>query len=175
MTAGDIVVFAGIPDFTIGDTLVDPSSPAPLEPIEVEQPTMAITMGVNKSPFVGKSGAKLLTSRHIRDRLNKELEVNVALQVHETGDGDAVQVYGRGLLHLTVLIEAMRREGFEMMVGPPRVIERRENGSRLEPFETVDIQKRTLPLPCGIISRAPPASLCTPLTHIRTFYSHLSG
>jgi GTP-binding protein len=140
-TAGDIVVFSGIPDFTIGDTLVDPAAPAPLEPIEVEQPTMAITMGVNKSPFVGKSGAKLLTSRHIRDRLDKELEVNVALQVHETGDSDAVQVYGRGLLHLTVLIESMRREGFELMVGPPRVLERREEGgARLEPFETVDIE-----------------------------------
>ena len=79
--AGEIVVFSGIPDFNIGDTLVDMDAPMPLEPIEVEQPTMSITMGVNKSPFAGKSGAKLLTGRNIRDRLAKELEVNVALQV----------------------------------------------------------------------------------------------
>ena len=82
---------------------------------------MSITLGVNKTPFAGKSGAKLLTSRNIRDRLAKELETNVALQVEETGDADTVQVYGRGLLHLTVLIETMRREGFELMVGPPQV------------------------------------------------------
>ena len=152
------MVFSGIPDFNIGDTLVDMDDPRPLEPIEVEQPTMSITMGVNKSPFAGKSGAKLLTSRNIRDRLAKELEVNVALQVRDTSDGDSVQVYGRGLLHLTVLIETMRREGFELMVGPPQVLYRRKGdelettdgdsgsgsdatkGSLLEPFELVDIE-----------------------------------
>jgi len=137
--AGDIVVFAGIPEFNIGDTLVDQNDPKPLEPIEVEQPTMAITMGVNKSPFAGKSGAKFLTGRNIRDRLAKELEVNVAMRVEDTDDGDTVLVSGRGLLHLTVLIETMRREGFEMMVGPPKVIEKTEGGERLEPFEMVDI------------------------------------
>ena len=139
-SAGEIVVFSGIPDFNIGDTLVDMDDPRPLEPIEVEQPTMSITMGVNKSPFAGKSGAKLLTSRNIRDRLAKELEVNVALQVRDTSDGDSVQVYGRGLLHLTVLIETMRREGFELMVGPPTVIEKDIDGERMEPFELVDIE-----------------------------------
>merc|ERR1719181_426767 len=138
--AGEIVVFSGVQDFTIGDTLVDLDNPMPLEPIEVEQPTMSITMGVNKSPFAGRSGAKLLTSRNIRDRLAKELEVNVALQVQDTGDSDTVQVFGRGLLHLTVLIESMRREGFEVMVGPPQVIEKEEGGVKLEPFETVDIE-----------------------------------
>jgi len=138
--AGEIVVFSGVPDFNIGDTLVDLDNPMPLEPIEVEQPTMSITMGVNKSPFAGKSGAKYLTGRNIRDRLAKELEVNVAMRVDDTDDGDTVLVSGRGLLHLTVLIETMRRESFELMVGPPTVIEKSENGERLEPFELVDIE-----------------------------------
>merc|ERR1719182_104414 len=138
-SAGDIVVFSGIPDFNIGDTIVDLDNPLPLEPIEVEQPTMSITMGVNKSPFAGKSGAKLLTGRNIRDRLAKELEVNVAMRVEDTDDGDTVLVSGRGLLHLTVLIETMRREGFELMVGPPTVIEKDIDGERMEPFELVDI------------------------------------
>ena len=138
-SAGEIVVFSGIPDFNIGDTIVDLDNPLPLEPIEVEQPTMSITMGVNKSPFAGKSGAKLLTGRNIRDRLAKELEVNVAMRVEDTEDGDTVLVSGRGLLHLTVLIETMRREGFELMIGPPTVIEKEIDGERMEPFETVDI------------------------------------
>jgi len=138
-TAGEIVVFSGIPDFNIGDTLVDLDNPLPLDPISVEQPTMSITMGVNKSPFAGKSGAKLLTGRNIRDRLAKELETNVAMTVEDTDDGDTVLVSGRGLLHLTVLIETMRREGFELMVGPPTVIEKEVDGETHEPFETVDI------------------------------------
>lgn len=139
-SAGDIVVFSGINEFDIGDTLVDPDDPQPLEPIAVEKPTMSITIGVNKSPFAGKSGAKLLTSRNIRERLAKELETNVALKVEDTGDADTVQVFGRGLLHLTVLIESMRREGFEVMVGPPQVLYKEEGGDRLEPFELVDIE-----------------------------------
>ena len=98
---------------------------------------MSITMGVNKSPFAGRSGAKYLTGRNIRDRLMKELETNVAMRVEDTDDGDTVLVSGRGLLHLTVLIENMRRESFELMVGPPMVIEKTENGERLEPFELV--------------------------------------
>jgi len=138
--AGEIVVFSGIPEFNIGDTLVDLDDPRPLEPIEVEQPTMSITMGVNKSPFAGKSGAKWLTGRNIRDRLAKELEVNVAMRVEDTEDGDTVLVSGRGLLHLTVLIETMRREGFEIMIGPPTVIEKEIDGERCEPFELVDIE-----------------------------------
>jgi len=138
-SAGEIVVFSGVQDFTIGDTLIDPDDPMPLEPIEVEQPTMSITFGVNKSPFAGRVG-KLLTSRNIRDRLSKELETNVALRVEDTDDGDTVLVSGRGLLHLTVLIETMRREGFELYIGCPQVIEKTEGGERQEPFELVDIE-----------------------------------
>jgi len=139
-TAGDIVVASGVSQFNIGDTLVDLQSPLPLPPISVEQPTMSITLGVNRSPFKGRSDAKFLTSGTIRERLAKELEVNVALQVEDTGEGDTVQVYGRGLLHLTVLIESMRREGFELMVGPPKVLYKEEDGQKLEPFEQVDIE-----------------------------------
>ena len=93
---------------------------------------MSVTMGVNKSPFAGKSG-KQLTSRQIRERLDKELETNVALQVKDTPDADKFEVYGRGLLHLTVLIESMRREGFELMVGCPQVIEQDVDGERCDP------------------------------------------
>ena len=98
---------------------------------------MSITLGVNRSPFKGKSKAKYLTSANIRERLARELEVNVALRVQDTGEGDTVQLFGRGLLHLTVLIETMRREGFELMVGPPKVLYREEQGTgaKLEPFE----------------------------------------
>jgi len=135
--AGDIVVFAGIDRFNIGDTLVDLDNPMPLPPIEVEKPTMSITMAANSSPFKGKSGSNLLTSRQIKDRLLKELETNVALRVDM--ETEHIQVFGRGLLHLTVLIENMRREGFEMMVGPPMVLEKEERGKRLEPVELVDI------------------------------------
>jgi GTP-binding protein len=138
--AGEIVMFSGISDFTIGDTLVDLEDPPPLNPIAVEQPTMSITFGVNKSPFGGKSGGKLLTSRQIKERLDKELQTNVALRVEQTQDSDAFLVSGRGLLHLTVLMETMRREGFELMVGCPKVIEKEVNGERQEPFEMVDIE-----------------------------------
>ena len=100
---------------------------------------MSVTMGVNKSPFAGKSG-KQLTSRQIRERLDKELETNVALQVKDTPDADKFEVYGRGLLHLTVLMETMRREGFELMVGCPQVIEQVVDGQKMEPFEMVDVE-----------------------------------
>jgi GTP-binding protein len=136
--AGEIVVFSGISDFNIGDTVVSLDDPRPLEPLEVEVPTMSMTFGVNKAPFAGKVG-KLLTTRQIKDRLDKELETNVALKVSETDDADKYAVSGRGLLHLTVLIETMRREGFEMMVGCPQVIEQEIDGERMEPFEMVDI------------------------------------
>jgi len=137
--AGEIVVFSGIQDFNIGDTIVDFDNPVPLEPIEVEQPTMTMTFGINKSPFGGQVG-KLLTGRQIRERLEKELETNVALRVQDTADADKFLVSGRGLLHLTVLIETMRREGFELMVGCPQVIEKEIDGVRHEPFESVDIE-----------------------------------
>jgi GTP-binding protein len=137
--AGEIVVFSGLSEFDIGDTLVDMADPQPLDPIAVEEPTMSVTMGVNKSPFAGKSG-KQLTSRQIRERLDKELETNVALQVKDTPDADKFEVYGRGLLHLTVLMETMRREGFELMVGCPQVIEQVVDGQKMEPFEMVDVE-----------------------------------
>ena len=138
-TAGDIVVFAGIDEFGIGNTIIDLHDPRPLEPLEIEQPTMSIEVGVNKSPFAGKSG-KYLTSRTIRERLEKELQTNVALQMKDTTDSDTMQVFGRGLLHLTVLIETMRREGFELMIGSPKVIEQDIEGVKHEPFELVDVE-----------------------------------
>jgi len=137
--AGEIVVFSGVQGFSIGNTLVALNDPRPLEPIEVETPTMSITFGVNKSPLGGKTG-KQLTSRQILDRLEKEMQTNMALQVTDTPDSDTLLVSGRGLLHLTVLIESMRREGFELMVGCPKVIEKQVDGARHEPFELVDIE-----------------------------------
>jgi GTP-binding protein len=140
-SAGDIVVFAGIPEFDIGNTVVDLDDPRPLDPIDIEQPTMAIRVGVNKSPFSGKSSAKFLTGSVIKDRLAKEIETNVALKVTNIEGDDAMQVYGRGLLHLTVLLESMRREGFELQVGPPKVLfQEGEGGEKLEPFEEIEIE-----------------------------------
>lgn len=137
-TAGDIVMICGIPDITIGDTVMDKESPTPLPPISVEEPTVRMTIGVNKSPLGGREG-KLLQSRVIRDRLFKELDKNVALQVSETDNSDTYEVCGRGQLHLTVLIENMRREGFELLIGPPSVIEKDVDGVKCEPFEQVDV------------------------------------
>lgn len=136
--AGDIVMVTGILDITIGDTIMSKEEPIPLPPIAVEEPTVRMTIGVNKSPLAGREG-KLLQSRVIRDRLFKELEKNVALRVFETDSADTYEVCGRGQLHLTVLIENMRREGFELLVGPPSVIEKTIGGSRCEPFELVDV------------------------------------
>lgn len=138
-SAGDIVTFAGVADFAIGDTLVDPANPIPLTPIAVEQPTMSVTLGVNKTPMGGKVGTKLTSSR-IRERLQQELQTNVAMRVMDTVDAETVEVFGRGLLHLTVLIESMRREGFEMLVGCPQVIYKEIDGVKCEPFETVDVE-----------------------------------
>merc|ERR1712100_902580 len=131
-------MITGIEDITIGDTIMDKENPQPMEAIAVEEPTVGMSIGVNKSPLAGKEG-KLLQSRVIRDRLYKELDRNVALQVSETDSADVYEVCGRGQLHLTVLIENMRREGFELMVGPPQVIEKTIDGSRCEPFEMVEV------------------------------------
>jgi GTP-binding protein len=138
--AGDIVMVAGMDDIHIGDTLMvnQPQIATPLPPITVEEPTVRMTLGVNKSPLAGREG-KLLQSRVIRDRLFKELEKNVALKVLETDAADTYEICGRGQLHLTVLIENMRREGFELMIGPPTVIERVIDGVKCEPFEQVDV------------------------------------
>jgi GTP-binding protein len=136
--AGDIVMIAGIEDIFIGDTIMNKETPIPLPPIKVEDPTVRMTISVNKSPLAGREG-KHLQSRVIRDRLYKELDKNVALKVYPTENADTYEICGRGQLHLTVLIENMRREGFEMMIGPPRVIEKVIDHIKYEPFEMADI------------------------------------
>lgn len=136
--AGDIVAIAGFDSIQIGETLADSTSPVQIPPVSVEPPTVKMTIGVNTSPFAGKEG-KLVTSRNIRDRLYKELETNVSLRVEDTDSGDQFLVSGRGELHLAVLIETMRREGFEVQVSQPQVIYHEENGQKLEPYEQLSI------------------------------------
>merc|ERR1711966_502124 len=145
-SAGEIIMFSGLDDVEIGDTLITnegggAEAAEPLPPIAVELPTVRMTLGVNKSPLAGREG-KFLTSRMIRDRLFKELDRNVALQVEETDSADRYMVSGRGQLHLTVLIETMRREGFELEIGPPTVIikENEETGKMEEPWESVEVR-----------------------------------
>lgn len=145
-SAGEIIMFSGLDDVEIGDTLITneaggANAAEPLPPIAVELPTVQMTIGVNKSPLAGREG-KFLTSRMIRDRLFKELDRNVALKVEETDSADKYAVSGRGQLHLTVLIETMRREGFELEVGPPVVIYKtnEETGVLEEPFESVEVR-----------------------------------
>lgn len=138
--AGEIVAVTGIEDFEIGDTIADFENPEALERIKIDEPTMSMVFTINNSPFFGKEG-KFVTSRHIRERLHKELEKNLALKVHDTASPDSFLVYGRGILHLSVLLETMRREGYELQVGQPQVIIREINGKKCEPIEslTVDV------------------------------------
>ncbi|HRX28932.1 MAG TPA: translational GTPase TypA [Saprospiraceae bacterium] len=136
--SGDICAVTGIEDFDIGDTIADLENPEALPRIEVDEPTMSMLFTINNSPFFGKEG-KFVTSRHLRDRLIKETEKNLALRVEETDREDKFNVYGRGILHLSVLIETMRREGYELQVGKPKVIFKEIDGQKHEPFETLVI------------------------------------
>jgi len=138
-TAGDIAAVSGIEPVEIGDTLCDPGDPRPLPRLAVDEPTLSMVFGINTSPLAGRSGT-FLTTRHLRDRLLKELERNVALRVEPIPGTEQFAVAGRGLLHLSVLIETMRREGFELSVGKPRVILRKEEGQTVEPFETLVVE-----------------------------------
>ncbi len=133
---GEIVIIAGIPDIEIGDTLCDPDKINPLPSLTIEEPTLSMNFIVNSSPFAGRSG-KYITSRNIRERLEKELEVNVGLRVEDTDSTDVFKVSGRGELHLSILLENMRREGYEIAVSKPEVIFHRENGTLMEPVEEV--------------------------------------
>jgi GTP-binding protein len=131
---GDICAIVGIEGFQIGETVADFDNPEALEIIPIDEPTMNMQFSINNSPFFGKEG-KFVTSRHIRDRLMKELEKNLALRVEETDDADKFLVFGRGILHLSVLVETMRREGYELTVGQPQVIVKEIDGRKCEPYE----------------------------------------
>ena len=136
--SGDICAVTGIDDFEIGDTIADLENPEEMPRIEVDQPTMSMLFTINNSPFFGKEG-KFVTSRHLRDRLFKEMEKNLALRVDSTESEDKFNVFGRGVLHLSVLIETMRREGYELQVGRPQVIVKEIDGVKMEPIETLVI------------------------------------
>jgi GTP-binding protein len=141
--SGDICAVVGIEDFEIGDTIADLENPEPLKRIKVDEPTMSMLFTINNSPFFGKEG-KYVTSRHLRDRLFKETEKNLALQVQSTGSEDKFLVFGRGILHLSILIETMRREKYELQVGKPQVIIKDIDGVKSEPYEilVVDVPEQ---------------------------------
>ncbi|MEY4003043.1 MAG: hypothetical protein RIT07_1085 [Bacteroidota bacterium] len=140
VNAGDICAVTGIENFEIGDTIADFENPEGMPPISIDEPTMSMLFSINNSPFFGKEG-KFVTSRHLRDRLMKETEKNLAMRVEETGSADQFIVYGRGVLHIGILVETMRREGYELQVGQPRVIMKEIDGVQCEPIEvlTVDV------------------------------------
>ncbi|SFU64506.1 GTP-binding protein [Pustulibacterium marinum] len=146
--AGDICALVGLESFDIGDTVADAENPEALKTIAIDEPTMSMLFTINDSPFFGKDG-KFVTSRHIKDRLSKELEKNLALRVHETDSADKFMVFGRGVLHLSVLIETMRREGYELQIGQPQVIIKEIDGKKCEPMEEL-----TIDLPENLSGRA---------------------
>ncbi|GGB74051.1 GTP-binding protein [Flavobacterium suaedae] len=148
VVAGDICALVGLEGFEIGDTVADFENPEALKTIAIDEPTMSMLFTINDSPFFGKEG-KFVTSRHINDRLNKELEKNLALRVQETGSADKFLVFGRGVLHLSVLIETMRREGYELQIGQPQVIIKEIDGKKCEPVEEL-----TIDLPENLSGRA---------------------
>ena len=141
-SAGDIVAFSGITDVTIGNTLCDPANVEPLPFVKINDPTVEMTFSVNDSPFAGREG-KFVTSRQIRDRLQRELLKDVALKVEDSATSDSFRVMGRGEMHLSILIETMRREGYELQVSPPKVLTHEEDGQLMEPFERVVIDTPT--------------------------------
>jgi GTP-binding protein len=134
--AGDLCAVVGLEDFNIGDTIADAENPEGLPVISVDEPTMSMTFSINNSPFFGKDG-KFVTSRHLRDRLMKETEKNLALRVEDTDSADSFLVYGRGILHLGILVETMRREGYELTVGNPQVLVKTIDGKKNEPYENL--------------------------------------
>jgi GTP-binding protein len=142
--AGDICAVFGIEGFEIGDTIADFENPEGLKPISIDEPTMSMLFTINNSPFFGKEG-KFVTSRHLRERLEKETEKNLAMRLQDTESPDSIIVYGRGILHLSILIETMRREGYELQVGQPRVIVKEIDGQKCEPVEilTVDVPEES--------------------------------
>ena len=146
--AGDICAVIGLEYFNIGDTIADALDPQALPTIAIDEPTMSMLFTINDSPFFGKDG-KFVTSRHIKDRLEQELERNLALRIEDTGSGDKFLVFGRGVMHLSVLIETMRREGYELQIGQPQVIIKIINGVKCEPIETL-----TIDLPENLSGRA---------------------
>lgn len=136
--AGDICALVGLDHFDIGDTVADAINPEGMKSIQIDEPTMSMLFSINDSPFFGKEG-KLITSRHIKDRLDKELEKNLALKVNSTSSADKFIVFGRGVLHLSVLIETMRREGYELQIGQPQVLIKEIDGKKHEPIEDLTI------------------------------------
>ena len=138
ISAGEICALVGLDGFEIGDTIADAESPEALETIAIDEPTMSMLFTINDSPFFGKDG-KFVTSRHLKERLEKELEKNLALSVEETNSADKFMVFGRGVLHLSVLIETMRREGYELQIGQPQVIIKEIDGVKCEPIEEMTI------------------------------------
>ena len=148
VVAGDICAIIGVEGFEIGDTIADFENPEALQTISIDEPTMSMLFTINDSPFFGKEG-KFVTSRHIRDRLTKELEKNLAMKMGETDSADKFMVFGRGVLHLSVLIETMRREGYELQIGQPQVIIKEVDGQKCEPIEEL-----TIDLPENLSGRA---------------------